>query len=115
MSPIKFVIHVGGESGVQDDVSAVDAATFEIEQQFPCKCPPSRRHFGRAGLGRVNSLVIIELPRRRDVLVTDWFPQPVDQIDKVSSGNREAQFPKPRDVYVTLQDGRGQSFREFNL
>src|SRR5260370_20504645 len=38
MNAIQVVIHVRGKPGVQDDVSGVDAATLEIEQQPPAKC-----------------------------------------------------------------------------
>src|SRR5713101_3745599 len=115
MLTIELIVHVTRETGVQNDVSAVDTATLEIEQQFPGKRSASRRHFGRAGFGRVNGLVIIEIPRRRDVFVADWLPQPVDKIDKFGAGNREANFPETRDVRIALQHSRGQSFGEFNL
>src|SRR5437899_5863196 len=115
MGAIKFVVHVGRKSGVQNDVGGLDTAALEIKQQFPGKRAAGGWHFGRAGLFRVNSLVIIKVPWRRDVLVPDRFSQPVDQIDESRPGNREVQFPKTRDVRVARQHGGVESFREFDL
>ena len=87
MHAVEIVIHVRRKPGMQDNVAGVDAAPFQTEQQFPSECAPGRRHLGRARLFRINSLVVIEVPRRGDVFVADRFPEPINQIHKLGAGD----------------------------
>ena len=104
MPGIQLMVHVRREAGVQDDVCGLNAAPPQVEQQPPGKGAPGRRHLDRSGLIGVDVLVVVQVPRRRDVFVPDGAPHPVDGVDQVGPGLRETDLPEPGDLGVALVD-----------